>query len=90
MMLWTGIFGVLLSLKWLVAIHSYRRLNSGNFAVLHELETELAFQFFTKEWESLKEKGYRRLTVVETALPYVFVVLFMSLVVFSFTTDAGC
>ena len=86
------IFGTLLSTNWCVVIRSYRKLNSGKFAVLLELEGQLVYQFFTKEREQLKKKGYRRLTVVELALPYIFLAMFASLAVYSFAaggpTDA--
>lgn len=32
-----GIFGVFLSASWYIIIRSYRQLNSGKFAALHEL-----------------------------------------------------
>ena len=89
----SGIFGSLLSVSWCAVIRSYRQLNSGKFATLQELEKRLAFPFFTKEWERLKKKGYRRLTVVETVLPYTFLALFVGLAVSSLAVsgaaDAG-
>ena len=41
-----GVFGILLAAAWFVIIRSYRQLNSGKFAALHELEEELAYPFF--------------------------------------------
>ncbi len=84
-LLFAGILGVVLSVSWYVVIRSYRQLNSGKFHVLHELEKELAFPFFEKEWEYL-ERGknvsqYWRLTVVETSLPVIFLVLSLILAV---------
>ena len=84
----TGIFGAVLSVSWCVVIRSYRQLNSGKFAVLQELEKRLAYPFFTKESEKLKTKGYRRLTVVETALPAIFFALFVGIAVSSFAVDS--
>ena len=37
-----GIFGILLSVSWLIAIRSYRQLNSAKFKLLLELEEKLA------------------------------------------------
>ena len=85
-MLLTGILGVLLSLNWLVVIRSYRQLNSGKFAALKGLEAQLAYQFFAIEKESLKER-YVRLTVAESALPWIFFVLFAVLAVLPFIVD---
>ena len=84
MMFWAGIFGTLLSANWCVVLRSYRRLNSGKFAVLLELESRLDYQFFAQEREELKKKRYRRLTVVESALPYIFLVMFAGLAIYPF------
>lgn len=47
-----GLFGVALSLAWIVEIRSYRQLNREKFRVLHQLESHLPFQFFRMEWDS--------------------------------------
>lgn len=71
-----GFLGVILSVSWYIVIRSYRQLNRGKFTALLELEKRLAYPFFTKEWEFLKNgpdyRKYWELTVVETALPVVF------------------
>jgi len=68
-----GIIGAILSVSWYIVIRSYRQLNTGKFKALHELEKQLSYPFFTREWELLKSgRDYRRywkLTVVETILP---------------------
>ena len=83
-----GSFGALLSLSWFVVLRSYRQLNSAKFRVLHELETKLAYPFFTTEWRFLDEgrnpNRYWKLTVVETGLPWIFFSLFIALTVLSF------
>ena len=84
-----GVFGALLSLSWFFVLRSYRQLNSGKFRALHELETKLAYPFFTTEWKLLAEgqerKRYWKLTVVETGLPWIFFALFVALALYSFT-----
>ena len=86
----TGMVGALLSVSWYVVIRSYRQLNSGKFAALHELEAKLAYRFFSREWAFLAEgkqvSRYWRLTVVETSLPFIFFVLFVGLTLFSLAT----
>ena len=53
--LWiVSVVGLLLSLTWFFAIRSYKRLNRSKFEVIHELEADLDFQYFKREWESLK------------------------------------
>lgn len=83
-LLFAGIIGVVLSVSWYVVIRSYRQLNTGKFHVLHELEKELAFSFFEKEWRYLesgkKARRYWKLTIVETSLPIIFFVLSLVLV----------
>lgn len=71
-----GILMLLLSASWFIVIRSYRQLNTGKFAALHELETELAYPFFKREWALLEEgknlSRYWKLTIVETFLPIGF------------------
>ena len=83
----TGIIGASLSGSWLTVIRSYRQLNTGKLKVLNELEEQLPFQFFKREWELLGEgkdrKRYRKLTKVESALPYIFLAFFLGVLVIS-------
>ena len=76
-----GLFGTLLAAAWYVVIRSYRQLNTGKFDALQELEKELAYPFFTREWELLLEgkdrKKYWKLTVVETFVPWIFFGVFL-------------
>lgn len=80
--------GAVLSLSWYAVIRSYRQLNTGKFKTLRELEKELGYAFFTREWETLAKgqsrRRYWKLTVVETSLPWIFLVLFLILMIFSF------
>ena len=82
-----GIFGMSLSCSWFVVIKSYRQLNTEKFRVLHDLETKLAYPFFTLEWdpksEGRKSNRYWRLTHVEQALPFIFLALFFALIVYA-------
>lgn len=82
-----GAVGVLLSAAWFVVIRSYRQLNTGKFEALHELERNLPYRFFAREWELLSEgrdfRKYWRLTVVETSLPIIFGLLFLGVLVFA-------
>ncbi|MCY4461145.1 MAG: hypothetical protein OXC26_12245 [Albidovulum sp.] len=84
-----GIIGAALSISWFIVIRSYRQLNTGKFAALHELEEKLAYPFFKREWELLDEgrklSRYWKLTTVETGLPIIFLVLSMILIGISFS-----
>ena len=87
-----SIFGIFLSAAWYIIIRSYRQLNSGKFAALHELEEKLAYPFFKREWELLgmvererpKTRRYWKLTVVETFLPIIFALLYLALIIIIF------
>lgn len=82
-----GLFGALLSLSWFVVIKSYQQLNTEKFRVLHDLETKLAYQFFTREWDpeavGKKSNQYWRLTLVEQTLPFIFLALFLGLITYA-------
>ena len=76
-----SVVGIFLSLSWYIVIQSYRQLNSGKFKALQEMEKELPYPFFKREWELLKGgkdyRSYAKLTVVETILPTSFLLLFV-------------
>jgi len=83
LMIGFGLLGMLLAAAWYVVIRSFRQLNSGKFKASHELEEKLAYPFFKREWDLLKEgterKTYWRLTIVETFVPIIFCVCFVVL-----------
>ena len=80
LMIGFGLLGTSLAVAWYIHIRSYRQLNSGKFKPLHELEEQLAYPFFKREWELLEEgenpNKYWKLTVVETFVPIIFFLLF--------------
>lgn len=79
-----GSIGIALSISWYIIIRSYRQLNTGKFAALQELEENLAYPFFTREWELLdkgkKQRTYWKLTVVERLLPILFSIVSIVLI----------
>ena len=48
-----GIVGALLAVSWVLVIRSYRKLNDGKFDALLELERQLSYRFFAREWHFL-------------------------------------
>ena len=82
-----GTVGALLSCSWYFVIRSHRQLNTGKFEVLQDLEKQLAYAFFTREWDRLSKgrdrRRYWRLTEVETSLPWIFLAMFIGSVVLS-------
>ena len=82
-----GGVGALLSVSWFVVIRSYRQLNTEKFRVLHDLEKQLPYQFFTLEWDpeakGEKSNRYWKLTHVEVTLPVIFFAMFLALIIYS-------
>ena len=80
-----GLIGIVLCLSWYLVIRSYRQLNTAKFAILHELEGKLPFDFFKREWEQLQEgkklNKYLNITKAEMTLPMLFGVLFLALAI---------
>ncbi len=70
-----------------MVIHSYRQLNTEKFRVLHDLEGQLPYQFFTLEWDprstGKKSNRYWKLTHVEKTLPVIFAGFFVALIAYS-------
>ena len=48
--------GVVLALTWLFSIRSYKRLNRAKFTVINRIEKDLPYQYFTEEWDTLKQQ----------------------------------
>ena len=84
-----GLVGALLAASWFFVARSYRQLNSGKFRALRELEKELPYPFFEREWRFLGEgkdgRKYLRLSKVEQTVPCVFFVLSLAVAVFGIT-----
>ena len=77
--------GVLLCVSWYFLLRSYRSLNSGRFAVIHELEKELPARIYAREWEIVVTKAspnkgkYIRQTYIEQIIPIAFAILYFVL-----------
>ena len=86
-----GILGMLLSALWWLNIRSYRQLNTGRFHVIHEMEAQLPYACFDREWEFLKagqdSKKYLQLTRVETLVPMFLGIPYLVLLVYGIITS---
>ncbi len=82
-----GMLGILLCFIWVVNIRSYKQLNSGKFKVIHEMEQDLPFRCYAREWEILKggteRKTYFPLSHVEQYVPILFSIPYLVLVLIS-------
>jgi hypothetical protein len=79
--------GVAISYTWHRGIRSYRDINGGKFAVIHEIEKKLPIAPYTDEWQILGEGRDRRVylpfTNIERWVPWAFVILYLLLVALS-------
>ncbi|MDR2910114.1 MAG: hypothetical protein LBV47_01935 [Bacteroidales bacterium] len=73
------IFGILMCVIWYLIINSYKQLNKIRFTIIAEMEQNLVFNCFSREWQLLKEKKlkYRRLSGIEKFVPLLFMVPFI-------------
>lgn len=82
-----SVVGIFVSIFWYYCIKSYKQLNTGKFAVIHEIEQRLPLNLFSYEWQLLKEgkslKKYWPLSHVEMTIPRFFIVLYIALIFFA-------
>jgi len=68
-----SVLGLLICCVWYVSIRSYRQLNSAKFEVIHEIEQQLPFACFVREWSILGRgkdtKKYLQLSRTEQYVP---------------------
>lgn len=81
-----AILGVILSIIWWFNIHSYSRLNSGKFKIIHQMENYLPFKAYTSEWNVLKNRDkrgvYIQISSIEKYIPLLFLLLYIAIVIF--------
>ncbi|MFC7070602.1 hypothetical protein ACFQL9_13190 [Halobaculum lipolyticum] len=79
--------GVALCVLWYASIRSYSQLNGGKYAVVQEMEEELPFDPFAREWEVLDEgnnwRTYLTHTRVERKIPGVLILPYLALGVYA-------
>ncbi|MDP2585649.1 MAG: hypothetical protein Q8P29_02095 [Candidatus Levybacteria bacterium] len=68
--------GIIICVVFWFLIRSYRQLNTGKFAVIHEIEKYLPLALYKYEWEILGEgkdnKKYYPFSHIELLIPWVF------------------
>lgn len=81
------ILGLILAFTWYFSLQSYKLLNSGKFAVIHEIERLLPLNLYSYEWNILGEgknkKQYWPISHIEQIVPIAFGVMY---IVFEFAT----
>lgn len=80
-----AVMGLLLCAVWTLNIVSYKQLNSLKFKVIHEMENQLPYACFDREWQILrnnpKEHRYLRLSFVERFVPLVLTIPYVVILV---------
>ena len=72
--------GICISVLWFLTITSFRKLNSGKFKVIHDMERKLPFKAFGNEWNYLENK-YVKISLVEQGIPIIFFLLYISIII---------
>ena len=79
----SGLLGMALSFIWFLNIESYRTLNTAKFEIINDLEQQLPYQGYSKEWELLRpaigSPKYLQLTRIEQLVPAVIILLFLGI-----------
>jgi len=87
--LMTAVMGIALCVIWAINITSYRQLNSLKFRVIHEMEQNLPFPCYDREWKILEEEPkrqkYRRLWKVERYIPLLLIAPYLILLIYALT-----
>ncbi len=88
-----SLLGIVLCALWHINIRSYRQLNSGKFKIIHEMEQNLPFPCYRKEWEILgegREKDkYLQLTRVEKYIPLILSAPYIFLLLYALASYIG-
>lgn len=76
------IAGIIICILWILFIRNYKLLNVEKFKVINDLEGKLPVSPFMDEWELLqKNKKYKDSTTLEKALPSMFMILYVVVIV---------
>lgn len=84
-----GALGIILCYVWYINLESYRQLNSGKFKTIHEIESQLPFPCYGREWEimGMKEESgkpkYTRLTWIEKRVPALMAIPYLLLLIYA-------
>jgi hypothetical protein len=81
------ILGLVLCVIWFANLLSYRQLNSGKFKVIHEMESELPYACYDREWDLLGRGAavskYLPLTHIEQYVPAIVAIPFVMVLVYA-------
>lgn len=85
-LVWTCIFGLIISIIFYFLINSYKQLNTAKFKIIHEIENDLPIKLFSREWDILgKWKDYKKyypFSHIEKLIPFVFWVIYLLIILY--------
>lgn len=70
-----AVIGILVCIVWILTIRAYKNLNAAKFDVILDLEKQLPYAGFKKEWKKYKCK--LKITTVEKMIPLIFITMFV-------------
>ena len=83
-----GLLGCSICLIWNLNIFSSKQLNSKKFEVIHEMERELPYPLFAREWKLLGEgkdnKRYLQYTKLERYVPIILSIPYLIMLIVGF------
>lgn len=82
-----GLVGIALCISWLLNIWSYKQLNKGKYAVIHEMEEKLPHACYRDEWKKLdygqNNRTYLTHWKVERVVPLLLAAPYLLLAVYA-------
>jgi hypothetical protein len=80
-----AVSGIVMCYLWYRMIRSYKGLNDGKFKVIHSIEVRLPLALYDTEWEMLgrgmDRKIYWPFTHIELWVPWIFVMIYVTIMV---------
>ncbi len=78
-----AILGIVICFIFYFLIRSYKQLNAGKFALIHEIEKHLPLALYAYEWKILGEGKdkvkYYPFSHIELLIPWIFGIIYFSL-----------
>lgn len=81
-----SILGLLLNSVWFINLMSYRKLNTAKFKIINDMEKQLPYPCFDKEWDELgrgESKDYKTLTSIEQLVPAIIAIPYLLLLIYA-------
>lgn len=80
-----GLIGIILSVSWSKTLSCYGNLNSSKMKIISSIEKQLPLSLFDAEWaalsDKLNKKKYVSFTESEKAIPRIFVIVYLIIIV---------